>query len=76
MVSMTFSYRVFILHRQDYGDLTASFSKILVESLNERFGIAETDMVNVAYEKADVELELYADELKTPLLADVVVAQS
>lgn len=61
------------LHRQDYGDLTASFSNILVESLNERFGIAETDMVNVAYEKADVELELYAEELKTPLLADVVV---
>lgn len=61
------------LHRQDYGDLTASFSQILVETLNERFGIADTDMVNVAYEKADVELELYADELKTPLLADVVL---
>jgi type III restriction enzyme len=61
------------LHRQDYGDLTASFSQILVETLNERFGIADTDMVNVAYEKADVELELYAEELKTPLLADVVL---
>jgi type III restriction enzyme len=61
------------LHRQDYGDLTASFSNILVECLNERFGIAETDMVNVAYKKADVELELYAEELKTPMLADVVV---
>jgi type III restriction enzyme len=61
------------LHRQDYGDLTASFSQILIETLNERFGIAETDMVNVAYEKADVELELYPEELKTPILADVVV---
>jgi type III restriction enzyme len=61
------------LHRQDYGDLTASFSQILVDTLNERFGIADTDMVNVAYEKADVELELYAEELKTPLLADVVL---
>ena len=61
------------LHRQDYGDLTASFSQLLVETLNERFGIADTDMVNVAYEKADVELELYAEELKTPLLADVVL---
>jgi type III restriction enzyme len=61
------------LHRQDYGDLTASFSQILVETLNERFGIADTDMVNVAYEKADVELELYAEELKKPLLADVVL---
>jgi len=61
------------LHRQDYGDLTASFSQILVETLNERFGIADTDMINVAYEKADVELELYAEELKTPLLADIVL---
>jgi hypothetical protein len=61
------------LHRQDYGDLTASFSQLLVDTLNERFGIADTDMVNLAYEKADVELELYAEELKTPLLADVVL---
>ncbi|QQR51995.1 DEAD/DEAH box helicase family protein [bacterium] len=60
------------LHRQDYGDLTASFSGILVKCLNERFGISQTDMVNQAYDKADVELELYAEELKTPLLADVV----
>lgn len=61
------------LHRQDYGDLTASFSNLLVETLSERFGIEQGDMVNVAYDKADKELELYADELKTPLLADVVV---
>lgn len=61
------------LHRQDYGDLTASFSSLLVKCLNERFGIAETDMVNVAYDKADLALELDADELKTPLLADVVI---
>jgi type III restriction enzyme len=61
------------LHRQDYGDLTASFSNLLVETLNERFGIEQSDMVNVAYDKADKELELYAEELKTPLLADVVV---
>lgn len=61
------------LHRQDYGDLTASFSNLLVETLNERFGIEQGDMVNVAYDKADKELELYAEELKTPLLADVVV---
>lgn len=61
------------LHRQDYGDLTASFSNLLVETLNERFGIKQTDMANEAYQKADTELELYADELKTPLLADVVL---
>ncbi|MEX2006837.1 MAG: DEAD/DEAH box helicase family protein [Candidatus Saccharimonadales bacterium] len=61
------------LHRQDYGDLTASFNNILVKCLNERFGIAETDMVNAAYKKTDRELELYDDELKTPLIADVLV---
>lgn len=61
------------LHRQDYGDLTASFTNMLIKCLNERFGIEQTDMVNKAYEKADVELELYPEELKTPILADVVV---
>ncbi|MEZ6331171.1 MAG: DEAD/DEAH box helicase family protein [Candidatus Saccharimonadales bacterium] len=39
------------LHRQDYGDLTSSFSSILVECLNERFGMTETDMVNIALRK-------------------------
>lgn len=61
------------LHRQDYGDLTATFSGILVESLNERFGITDTEEIKSAYEKADKELDLYVDELKTPLLADVIV---
>jgi type III restriction enzyme len=61
------------LHRTDFGDLTTSFSNLLVEALNERFGIEQGDMVNVAYDKADKELELYDEELKTPLLADVLV---
>lgn len=61
------------LHRQDYGDLTASFSKLLVDCLNERFGIDENEMVNKAYEKADVELELYPEELQKPILSDVFV---
>lgn len=61
------------LHRKDYGDLTASFSKILVEALNARFGIEESDMVDSAYEKADKELELYPEELKSPLIADVLL---
>lgn len=61
------------LHRQDYGDLTASFTGLLIDSLNERFGISQNDMVNQAYEKADKFLELYMDELKSPLMADVVV---
>lgn len=61
------------LHRQDYGDLTLSFRNILVQALNDRFNIEATDMVNVAYEKADTDLELYPEELTTPLLSDVVV---
>lgn len=61
------------LHRQDYGDLTASFTRILVKALDERFGITASDNVNAARDKADVGLELEPNELKTPLLADVVL---
>jgi len=61
------------LHRQDYGDLTAAFSGLLVESLNERFSITGADEIESAYKKADEELDLYIDELKAPILADVIV---
>jgi type III restriction enzyme len=61
------------LHRQDYGDLTASFSKLMVEALNFRFGITNADTVGDAYHKADKELELYPEELKMPILSDVIV---
>ena len=61
------------LHRQDYGDLTATFSGILIKELNKRFGIQDSDMANNAYSKADKELELYPDELKSPILSDVIV---
>jgi type III restriction enzyme len=67
------SLKSFYLHRQDYGDLTATFSNILVEELNSRFGIDDGDMANQAFEKADVELELYPDELTMPILSDLVV---
>ncbi|MFV0484768.1 MAG: DEAD/DEAH box helicase [Candidatus Saccharimonadales bacterium] len=62
------------LHRQDYGDLTASFIDVLVRELDKRFGITDGDMVDVAYEKADKELELYDQELQKPILADVVLS--
>jgi type III restriction enzyme len=61
------------IHRQDYGDLTASFSKLLVQTLNARFGISDTEFVNDAYAKADTELELNPEQLKTPIIADVVL---
>jgi type III restriction enzyme len=61
------------LHRQDYGDFTATFSGILIKELNKKFGISENEMVNEAYNKADKSLELYPDELKLPILTDVLV---
>lgn len=61
------------LNRQDYGDLTSSFTQFLVEELNNRFGITVEDTANEALIKADKYLELYSDELKTPILADVIV---
>lgn len=61
------------LHRQDYGDLTASFSNLLARELNDRFGITPEDTVHSAYEKADLHLELYPEELTMPILSDVVV---
>ena len=62
------------LHRQDYGDLTATFSQLLFDELNNRFSISLDDMANTAYEKADAGLELYAEELKMPILADVFIS--
>lgn len=61
------------LHRQDYGDLTATFSNILARQLNDRFGITPDDTVNSAYAKADLELELYPEELTMPILANVFI---
>jgi type III restriction enzyme len=61
------------LHRQDYGDLTSTFSQKLVEVLNRRFQITNGDSINDAYAKADKELELYSEELKQPVVSDVLV---
>jgi len=61
------------LHRRDYGDLTASFIAILVNELNARAGVSDADMVDEAYEKAEVHLTLNGNDLKRPILADVVI---
>jgi type III restriction enzyme len=61
------------VHRQDYGDLTASFVAILVDQLNKRFGINDLDTVNSAFEKADRYLELSPSELERPLISDLMV---
>jgi type III restriction enzyme len=62
------------LHRQDYGDLTSVFSRKLVEALSARFGITDQDSLEQAFAKADKELELYPEELKQPVIADLAVA--
>jgi len=61
------------LHRQDYGDLTANFSSILFDKLNDKFGITGNDMAAQALQKADEFLELDADELKKPIISDLAI---
>lgn len=61
------------LSRSDYGDLTYKFREIFIEKANERFGIKKGDNTSVAYKKADKDLELYINELQTPVLADAVI---
>ena len=61
------------LHRQDYGDLTAVFSKILVQELNKRFDIRDSDIFSAAYEKVSKYLELSAENLTVPLLSDILI---
>ena len=61
------------LHRQDYGDLTASFSSILFRKLNEKFGITSDDMAAHALAKADEFLELESDELRKPIISDLAI---
>jgi hypothetical protein len=59
------------VNREDYGDLTSSFISHLVEALNQRFGIAPSDTVNSAFEKADKLLELDDNELTTPIISNL-----
>lgn len=59
------------VNREDYGDLTSSFSSHLVEALNQRFGVTSSDTVNSAFEKADKLLELYDSELTTPIISNL-----
>jgi len=61
------------LSRIDYGDLTLVFRTLFIEEANKRFGITRQDIGNVAYEKADIDLELYLEELTRPIIADAVI---
>jgi type III restriction enzyme len=61
------------LSRVDYGDLTLAFRKLFIEEANKRFGITSQDIGDSAYKKADVDLELYPEELTKPIIANAVI---
>ena len=61
------------LHRIDYGDLKANFKQVLEGELDLAFQVNEPDSEKNRYEKLDERLEVYPDELTTPVIADVVI---
>lgn len=61
------------LSRIDYGDLTLIFRTLFIEEANKRFGITSKDIGDMAYKKADKDLELYIEELTRPVIADAVI---
>lgn len=61
------------VHRIDYGDLKANFKKVLEGELNLAFRVGEPDSKKVRYEKIDERLEIYPEELNTPVIFDVVI---
>ncbi len=62
------------LSRIDFGDLTLKFREVFFKEANKQFKITENDNNEVRYNKADLTLELYPDELKKPVISDVVLA--
>lgn len=60
-------------HRTDFHDLTAAFRPILFKHLDAYFKADNSDNVKTYYEKLDEVLELYPEELQTPLLSDVTI---
>lgn len=61
------------LSRIDFGDLTLSFRTLFIEEANKRFGITSRDIGDIAYKKADKDLELYLEELTNPVISDAVI---
>lgn len=61
------------VHRADYGDLKANVKPILEEQLNLSFGVKENDTQKERYDKIDDLLEVYPEELQTPVISDVVI---
>ena len=62
------------IHRTDYGDLRADFKPIFNDVMNQAFAITEeTELGEVRYDLIDKKLELYDNELKTPIISNVVI---
>lgn len=61
------------LNRTDYGDLKANFRPVLKAELDAMFGVSDSDSPSVRYKKLDEKLEVYPDELMTPIVSDVVI---
>ncbi|MBQ3476221.1 DEAD/DEAH box helicase family protein [Candidatus Saccharibacteria bacterium] len=61
------------VHRIDYGDLKANFKKVLEGELDLAFRVGEPNSKKVRYEKIDEKLEIYPEELNTPVISDVVI---
>lgn len=61
------------VHRVDYGDLKANFKQVLEAELDLAFRVGEPDSQKTRYEKIDEKLEVYPEELNTPVISDVVI---
>ncbi len=62
------------IHRTDYGDLRADFKPILENLLNQTFDLDDSIIVGEErYDKIDEKLELYDNELTTPIVSDEVI---
>ena len=61
------------VHRVDYGDLKANFKKVLEGELGLAFSVGDPDSKEVRLKKIDDKLEIYPEELSTPVISDVVI---
>lgn len=62
------------IHRTDYGDLRADFKPILENVLDQTFGTDDSMIVGEdRYKKIDEKLEVYDEELTTPIIADAII---
>ena len=61
------------LHRTDYGDLRADFKPILENVLTQTFGTEGIENMSDFRDKVDEKLEIYPEELKTPIISNAVI---